>query len=84
MKSDKPEAGTPEFFATQLIANELMTRALFQMHPNKNQVEVYLDRMLGQVLTQPHYILNPGQSALLKEVLDRIRNPGPAETPEGP
>lgn len=82
MKEDKPVAGTPEFFAAQLIAIELMTRALFQLHPNKNQVEIYLDRMLGLTLAQPHYILNPGQAALLKDALHRIRKPGPAEMPE--
>ena len=82
MKQEKPAAGTPEFFAAQLIAGELMIRALFHLHPHKDQVEIYLDRMLGQTLTQPHYILNPGQAALLKDTLRRIRTPGPAETPE--
>lgn len=79
MENDNSASGTPELLTAQLIANEIMIRALFQTHPNQIQVETYLDRMLYQILAQPYYILNPGKSRELKDAIERIRAPGPAE-----
>lgn len=80
---EKPSAGSPEFFASRQVASELMIRALFQMHPNKALVETYLDRMLGQTLVQPYFVLNPGAADLVKETLESMRLPAPQEPPEG-
>lgn len=80
----KPAAGSPEFFGARLVASELMLRALFQMHPNKELVNTYLDRMLGQTLVQPYFLENLGAADLVKEVLDGMRFPAPQEPPEDP
>ena len=80
---EKPAAGSPDFFAARQVASELMLRALFQMHPNKEFVETYLDRMLGQTLAQPYFLLHPGSADLVKETLAAMRLPAPSEPPEG-
>ena len=69
-RTEMPRAGTPEFFAARQVASELMIRALFQMHPNKEQVRLYLDRMLGMSLVQPGLLDQPG--------LRGAADPGPA------
>jgi hypothetical protein len=79
----KPAAGSPEFFAARQIASELMLRALFQMHPNKDLVNTYLDRMLGQTLAQPFFLQNLGSADLVKETLENMRVPAPQYPPEG-
>ena len=79
---DKPAAGTPEFFAARQIASEIMIRALFHMHPNKELVQTYLERMLGMTLVQPGLVMQPGVAALVKEVVAGFVEPGPPETPD--
>lgn len=78
---EKPVAGTPEFFAARQVASELMIRALFHLHPNKALVETYLERMLGQTLVQPYFLLNPGVAVLVKETIAGFVGPGPQEIP---
>lgn len=78
----RPEAGSPEFVGARQVAAELMLRALFQMHPNKELVNTYLDRMLGQTLVQPYFLENLGSADLVKEVIDGMRFPAPQEQPK--
>lgn len=79
---EAPQAGTPEFFAVRQVAAELMLRALFQMHPNRALVQTYLERMLGQTLAQPYFVLNKGAAALMKSTLSAMQDPPIPEAPE--
>lgn len=78
-RTEIPEAGSPEFFAARQVASELMIRALFQMHPNKELVQTYLERMLGMSLVQPGLLMQPGTAALVKQVIAGFVDPGPPE-----
>ena len=80
-RTEMPRAGTPEFFAARQVASELMIRALFQMHPNKEQVRLYLDRMLGMSLVQPGLLDQPGVAALVKQVIAGFVEPPPTQEP---
>jgi len=76
-----PVAGTPEFFAARQVAAELMIRALFQTHPNKELMQTYLERMLGMALVQPGLLAQPGVAALVKQVIAGFVEPPPPEDP---
>lgn len=52
------------------------------MHPNKEMVQTYLDRMLGMTLVQPGLLMQPGVAALMKQVIAGFVEPGPPETPD--
>lgn len=79
---EMPGAGTPEFFAARQVAAELMIRALYQMHPQKELVRVYMERMLGQTLAQPYLVLHPGHADLVKSTAEGFLAPPLNQLPE--
>ncbi|MBJ2162896.1 hypothetical protein IHV84_02765 [Acidovorax sp. IB03] len=83
-QSQTPTPGSPEFFAARQVATELMVRALFHMHPNKELVQTYLERMLGMTLVQPGMLKNPEMAALVKQVIASFVEPGPQGEEQAP
>lgn len=75
---------TIELVAARSAANELIVRALFHTHPNLDAARTYAERMLGQTLAQPHYVLNPQHAKTLRETVTFLMTPGPREQPEQP
>ena len=81
-KAMKALASTIQMVSVREAATELMVRALFHTHPNQQLARTYAERMLGQTLAQPHFVLNPEAGKLLKSTVEFLMQPGPPEVKE--
>lgn len=54
----------------QCLAMHSMLRALLETHPDKAEVRRVYDQLLGQHLTTPGFLMNPGYSPHLREITE--------------